>query len=46
MTTRDGIDLRPLVALLVVGTALLGVGETLRRYDRRLCSFPNLTDTP
>lgn len=42
--TRDGIDLRPLVLLLAVGTVLLAAGESLRRYDRRLCSFANLTD--
>lgn len=42
----DGISLRPLVILLGVGVALLATGESLRRYDRHLCSFPNLTDTP
>lgn len=42
----DGISLAPLAWLLGIGVALLAAGESLRRYDRRLCSFPNLTDTP
>lgn len=34
----------PLVGLLGLGAGLLGLGEALRRWDRRCCNFANLTD--